>query len=107
MWTMRQLPSSLCTEAAGGHSQEPELVFPLWEHLLGRAIGPPKLRMVTWAALSSRAGPCPGSSWRKARIWLALGRSSVWPFLLFLGPSDAPTHFSVTSSGQKAPLLAP
>lgn len=28
--------------------------------------------------------------------------SSIWPFLLFPGPSEAPTHFSVTSSGQKA-----
>lgn len=59
-----------------GPCQEPELAFPLWGHLLGRAIGPPELHMVTWAALSSGAGPCLGSSWRKARVWPTLSGKS-------------------------------
>lgn len=61
----------------------------------------------TQAAFLSGAGLSPGSSWRKARLWPALSSSSLWPLLLFLGLSEAPTHFSVTSSGQKAPALSP
>lgn len=78
-------PALRAQRAAGGHGQEPELVLPPREHLLGRASGPPELHTATWAALCSGAGLCPGSSWRKARPWPALRSSSVWPPCCFWG----------------------
>lgn len=60
--------------------------------------------------LRQRSGLEPGFSRKQLEegqaLASALSSSSVWPLLLFLGPSEAPTHFSVTSSGQKAPALS-
>lgn len=71
------------------------LVFLLHEDLLERAA------RSMWQHRQPSSQALTGGRWRKA-LWLTLSVSSIWRFLLFPGPSEAPTHFSVTSSGQKA-----
>lgn len=65
-----------------------------WHSVLPRALAFFLHKDLLRRAAVTRAAPAPGPG------------SPVWPFLLSPGPSEAPTHFSVTSSGRKAPALS-
>lgn len=65
-----------------------------WRSVLPRALAFFLHKDLLRRAAVTQAAPAPGPG------------SPVWPFLLSPGPSEAPTHFSVTSSGWKAPALS-